>query len=260
MKNLIDEYFKRDLTEAEEQQLADWFSTHPEDTEQMAKGMADLYLKSGLPEPIWPGGKPPFGRSSWWVLKPLMPMILAFTVMGLGAYKWFCHLPAASQEPVSSSVAHSPKVSTDDQTIPVKSEKPAPKENVKTIQPVHDKTVEQPETSKKVEAPSAKNFTQSSSKAPSFIVPQPQGHVYQQLSVAVTQAMPGLVTVKVLDNLNTEVRTLFAGIMPEGNQTFTWDGKTDNGALAPAGTYFIEVKSGGNVQKKEIHIQGDGLP
>jgi hypothetical protein len=88
----------------------------------------------------------------------------------------------------------------------------------------------------------------------------PQGHVYQQLSVVVAQATPGLVTVKVKDNLNTEVRTLYAGILPEGNKTFTWDGKTDIGAVAPAGTYFIEVKSGLSLMKREVHIEGDGTP
>jgi hypothetical protein len=254
---LIEEYFKRDLTEAEEQQLADWFSAHPEDTERMAQGMADLYLKSGLPEPVWPGGNPPFGKSGWWVLKPIMPLLLAFALLGAGAYKWLSHLPSASEETLSTPVTRPLVTSPDDGDVAPAAKKPAAKVISTTVHQTRPGTVGKPAMTQPA---LAKPVAQPSLKTPALPAAQSQGHVYEQLSVAVAQATPGLVTVKVKDNLGTEVRTLFAGIMPQGNQTIPWDGKTENGALAPAGTYFIEVKSGGNVQRKEVHLQGDALP
>ena len=87
--------------------------------------------------------------------------------------------------------------------------------------------------------------------------PQLQGRVYQQLSVVVEPSQPGLATVRVFDKGNKEIRTLFAGIIPAGQKIFTWDGKTDNGTVAPAGTYFIEVKSGAKAMRKEVKVEGN---
>ena len=59
-------------------------------------------------------------------------------------------------------------------------------------------------------------------------------------SVAVTSAV-GNVSVKITDKDGNVVRTLDMGAQAAGNQSFIWDGKDDNGADAPAGTYTFNA-------------------
>ncbi len=51
----------------------------------------------------------------------------------------------------------------------------------------------------------------------------------------------GDVEVKILDAAGKTVRTLSLGSMPEGVNAITWDGKADDGSVAPAGTYTFKV-------------------
>lgn len=51
------------------------------------------------------------------------------------------------------------------------------------------------------------------------------------------------VTVQVKDASGTVVRTMNLGSEPAGMQRFTWDGKTDAGASAAAGSYTYAVKA-----------------
>jgi len=268
VKNLVDEYFKRDLTEVEEQQLADWLASSPEDAERMAQGLAQMYAKSGLPQPVWPGGTLPIHKSKWLILKPLAPLFLILAFIGTAGYKWLASLPVCApvQQPVVTPLplalekASLKKIRALSNAVkPALSSRLSPEAMAKG-----DGEEAAAHAPAAITAP-ADNLTLPSlpsnpaaSTAPPAV--QPQGHVYQQMSVVLDQPAAGLVTVKVVDNLSAEVRTLYAGILPEGKKTFTWDGKTDIGAVAPAGTYYIEVKSGQNVMKREVHVEGDGTP
>jgi flagellar basal-body rod modification protein FlgD len=73
--------------------------------------------------------------------------------------------------------------------------------------------------------------------------------------VVVNLPQGGLATVRVIDSQNNEIRTLYAGILPAGTQTFTWDGKTTEGLVAPPGHYFVEIKSGTDVMRQELHLE-----
>ena len=95
---------KRDLSEVEEQQMADWLASSPEESQRFALGLADMYQKSGLPEPVWPGGRPPFGNSKWWV-KPLIPTAMIVLLLGFTGYKMAVRSPLAPQpESVTSGM------------------------------------------------------------------------------------------------------------------------------------------------------------
>lgn len=59
-------------------------------------------------------------------------------------------------------------------------------------------------------------------------------------SVAVTSAV-GNVSIKITDKDGAVVRTIDMGEQAAGNQSFIWDGKDDNGAVAPAGTYTFNA-------------------
>lgn len=196
----MEEYFKRDLTESEEQQLADRLASDPQDASLFAQSMAAHYKECGLPEPVWPGGALPFPRSRGWKKWLFLLILIPF---GWSYHHWASQ---PSTAPQGGSV----------ETAPIKTE---PQKHVLDT------------TSKK-----------------------PSGTKYQELSVVVNQRQTGLVTVRVVDNQDHLIRTLYAGILKPGNPSFTWDGKTEQGALAPAGRYFVEVKSGKDMFRKEVKV------
>ncbi|MBT2326196.1 flagellar hook assembly protein FlgD [Variovorax paradoxus] len=59
----------------------------------------------------------------------------------------------------------------------------------------------------------------------------------------------GDVEVKILDAAGNTVRTLSLGSMAEGVNAVTWDGKTDDGKVAPAGAYTFTVAADNNGTK-----------
>jgi hypothetical protein len=80
------------------------------------------------------------------------------------------------------------------------------------------------------------------------------GQKYDGLSIIVHQSSPGLVTVRILDPQADEIRLLFANLLDAGEWTFKWDGHQQDGQLAPAGAYEVEIQSGSTVLRKEIDI------
>ncbi|ANF87846.1 flagellar hook assembly protein FlgD [Pseudomonas sp. M5A4_2d] len=61
-------------------------------------------------------------------------------------------------------------------------------------------------------------------------------------SVAVTAAT-GNVSVKITDKDGNAVRTIDMGAQSAGDSSFIWDGKNDNGEVAPAGTYTFAAST-----------------
>lgn len=61
---------------------------------------------------------------------------------------------------------------------------------------------------------------------------------------AVNVTAPGSVTVKVVDGNGNVVRTIAMGAQNTGLQSFSWDGKDDNGNAVAAGTYTLKAASG----------------
>ncbi|CAN7311374.1 flagellar hook assembly protein FlgD [Variovorax sp. LjRoot290] len=56
----------------------------------------------------------------------------------------------------------------------------------------------------------------------------------------------GDVEVKIRDAAGNTVRTLNLGSLPEGVNAVTWDGKADDGTVAPAGSYTFTVAADNN--------------
>jgi len=206
--NLVDEYFKRDLTEVEEQQLSAQLSSSPEVADRFARLMGEFYVATGLPEPQWPGKPlPPQARPSRWWERPLVPSVLILLVLAFLLFR-LLHPPA----------------------LPVPEAPPSP--------------------SLPAKAPVVKHH------APAKPIPPAPGKVYEQLSVVVNLPQTGLVTVRAVNGQGEAVRTLYVGLLPAGQKTFTWDGKTDKGSVAPKGDYFIQVQSGQTILKEPVQVQG----
>ena len=114
VNHLLEEYFKRDLTESEEEQLAQWLSSHGDDAQRFIGLMEAHYRTLGLPEPGWTE-KPlprffpkPFYRRIWF--KALCVLVLASS--GYLAYRWWfrAQAPALSPSPAPAlTPASSPK-------------------------------------------------------------------------------------------------------------------------------------------------------
>jgi flagellar basal-body rod modification protein FlgD len=61
----------------------------------------------------------------------------------------------------------------------------------------------------------------------------------------------GDVEVKIVDATGKTVRTLDLGSLPEGVNAVTWDGKADDGSVAPAGSYTFTVAADNNGSRVE---------
>jgi hypothetical protein len=254
VRRLVDEYFKRDLTESEEQQLAEWLDSHPEDSALFARRMKDLYEKSGLPEPIWPHSPVPVSDSMS-VFKWLAPLVLF--LLAFGFYEWRSKMGPLSPPLIAPSLRTVPLES---QETPVK-KYPISKKNsylhpepavVVALTPLSAAT---PGSMPPRPAAVLFNSTPLPASTPIAAVPAASsGRQYEQLSVVVDLPQGGLATVRVIDGLDNEVGILYAGILPAGRKTFTWDGKTEQGVVATPGRYFVEIKSGKDVMRQEIRL------
>lgn len=61
------------------------------------------------------------------------------------------------------------------------------------------------------------------------------------VTYTLTNAQGSNVYVRVFDTTNIAIRTINAGLQATGNYAVTWDGRYDNGNLAPYGNYVIKV-------------------
>jgi hypothetical protein len=217
---LLDEYFKRDLTEPEEEELAQRLSSMPEDTRRFVELMETHYRSLGLPDPEWTEGPLPsfFPKSGFRpfriLLCALLFLFLAWT--GYSLYRWLLRTETPSTTPLTPQ--------------PTRSHEPSKSQTSEKSKPV-----------------------KKHSSVPS---PQmgPSGKIHEELSVVVTHPQSGLVTVKVIDPQGKEIQILYAGILPAGKRIFTWDGKDMNGSVATPGVYYLIVTSGSKVLRQEVHL------
>lgn len=225
MNHLLEEYFKRDLTEAEEEQLAQWLSSSQENAQRFTALMETHYRGMGLSEPDWAEGPLPkfFPKAKSSPLWILLLVFFAFLLTVLASSSRFWRMKGQASPALGSSALSSPAADGAATSASLK------------------KNPDLGRTAQRLAHPGAK----------------PEGKVYDELSVVVDNPGAGLATVKVLDPNRSEIKILFAGILPAGQRTFTWDGKGENGLVSPPGLYYLEVTSGANVLRKEIHLGSD---
>jgi len=215
LNQLLDEYFKRDLTEAEEEQLAQWLSSSGEASQRFIGLMESHYRALGLAEPEWAESPLPkfFPKSR----NPGLWLILAaFLLLALAAGGVLLHRWLTAQGRVAASIPSTAAMK--------KGGRPS------STQP--NETIKKART------------TETSTK----------GRIREELSVVVDNPHMGLVTVKVLDSSKSEIRVIYAGILAAGQKTFTWDGKDKSGLVSPRGVYYLEVASGAHMLRKEVHL------
>ena len=229
MKDLMKEFFKRDLTDGEEEELAKQLASSPENSMRFAKHAKQFYLKTGLPNPVHSLGNT--GLSGTMTLK-----IVGGILIGGAVVVTTLHVV----------------------NKPVERPLPTPVPTVITLsqpKPVDTIVVTAP-------TPTAIPFTPTV-----FTAPRSPGMVkpiaydprikYEGLDLIVERETPGLVTIRVLNSSKKEVRLLFAGFLEKGKWTFQWDGKIANNDFAQPGTYLVEVQSGKEILTKEITLQSE---
>ncbi len=74
-----------------------------------------------------------------------------------------------------------------------------------------------------------------------------------QVEFRMSQA--GALKLSVFDVRGRLVRRLVDGSLPVGPGQISWDGKTQAGASAAAGTYFIQMESAGRVESRKVVLQ-----
>jgi hypothetical protein len=231
MADLLREFFKRDLSNAEEEKLAQQLASSPRHSMRFAKLARLAYVQTGLPNP-----SPHLGHAAAsHLLGPMALKIVGGLLAGsvIAVVVWKAH-----QAPVELKPSQAP--------VPALTTTPPPRPPTPVIS--HPNTLP----------------LKTLSPAPLTL---PQGMVqplaydpnkkYEGLDLVVERPSTGLVTVRILDASNKEVRLLFAGMLDKGKWDFQWDGKQQDGSMAEPGIYRVEVQSNGRILDKEIKLQGE---
>ncbi len=214
--DLIQEFFNRELSEAEADSLGELLRESPDSALQFEGLLEKHYAQTGLPSPQLPASLNDLPRGSNGIgslggLKILL--LLAATGLGYLAWKYW----------------------------PVKTEVPIPGYS-------HQETLSGSPLDKKPSALQAvKPLVQ-----PQEAGPAAEG---EELSVVLDAPQKSLVTVRILDSAGREVRALYAGFVEAGRWNFQWDGLLENGAAAGAGDYRIDVQAGAAHLTKDIQIK-----
>lgn len=238
--DLVEQYFQRELTPAEKQALDELMERSPEAARLFVERSKALYQPQALPEfplpsqPLPLGGGPRLSKW-WWVLAGYGLLAAAFWIWSRNHdfhWPWESSEPVALSEPAVIPVQNGPKTSSLTAALlanagaePDPAAPPAPEdEGNDDVHPI-------PVTA-----------------LPPSILEHPG------LRALVNRAVPGRVTVTVLDATGKEVRFLYSGVVQTGQWAFEWNGRRTDGSRAPIGSYMIQVMSGSNVQKQEVWI------
>ena len=216
MADLIEQFFARDLSEAEHEALTKLVRDSPEAARQYERLLEQNYLATGLPQPTLPNGLNSLPKTTGNLLgKGVLSKMVAVGLAAVaGTVLWkFWSMPHPSTPPAIQ------------RPVQVISPKPAP-----------------PALARQKPAP-----VQPLAAGP--------GQEGQELSVVVNTAQKSLVTVRILDGQGNEVRAIYTGFVEPGHWSFQWDGLLENGEAANPGNYQIDVQSGETHLSKNIQIK-----
>ncbi|HET9869259.1 MAG TPA: FlgD immunoglobulin-like domain containing protein [bacterium] len=215
--DLIQKFFRDDLTEAEEKALSERLQGSTEDALRFGEEAEKRYQAYGLPDPepprplARPMPEPPVHFLWLHAVLKALAVLLGLAVAGvvvLGVWRAF--VPPDDKAAPPLPAASSPGLS--DEAVVLQPSRPAAaaRRTVPTATP--------------------------------------------DLSITVHKASTGPVTVQVLDMDGQTLRSLYQGILRQGDLSFEWDGKLADGSPAPSGLYRIRLESGGAPQEKIIRI------
>lgn len=256
MSDLIEKFFKEDLSEAEKTALDQELASSPEAAQRFGELAEQAYNRFGLPEPKWAGPEElkkisKSNPNAW-----LWPFGLLFALFGL--YCWFYFQKA-------NTVSE-----TTDKSIGSTADGPAAENLVNSEHKPHRVTVkavtsQQPIIVAQViptRMPSQSVINYSTLSLPPVTpkftpvnVDQNPNHPFSALAVQLHLTSVRSLAVRVLDANGNELVPLFNGSLNTGNWSFEWNGLLKNGQLASPGKYKIEVRAGSYVQTKEVLIQ-----
>ena len=218
MADLVQEFFTRDLSEAEHAALSKLLEGSPDAALSYERLLEQNYLATGLPQPTLPKGLQSLPQSGAGGITGLGSSIKIFLVVlaatGAVLWKFWPQTKAEISMPVQQPA----------QQILEKHLTAQVKPAVKKIAPL---------------LPSAAGSTREG----------------QELSVVVDAPQRSLVTVRILNPAGKEVRALYTGFVEPGRWNFKWDGLLENGEAAGAGDYRIDVQTGAAHQSKDIRIK-----
>ncbi|HTC20543.1 MAG TPA: FlgD immunoglobulin-like domain containing protein [bacterium] len=221
MTNLVDQFFQRNLTEAEAQSLEELLGKSPEEALRLGEKMRQEYLAMGLPLPtLAKHFGPPFSGTGLPLLKAAL---LAVVLAGAGTLAWWFWSRPALQATV-------PLASVEKPVIPeIPPREVLPRSAAKLPPP----PLEIPQ---RLDASTAEG---------------------NRLSVVVELESPAPVEVRILDPKDQPVRTLYQGNLEAGKWAIHWDGLLSNGTKASGGDYRIQVKSGSTEMSKNVSIEAE---
>jgi len=227
------EFFERDLTDAEEDELGRQLASSPKNSMRFAKQAKIFYSRTGLPRVARPWHSR-LGLDGGTMTLKIVGSVIAGSAMVVTAL-YLTHKPAV--KPISAPVPTAVSAPTPLATRAVAPQAPVPTRSV-------------------AQAPVLGAMQKPNMVKPLAYDPSAK---YEGLDLIVERKTPGIVTVRVLDSAKKEVRLLFAGFLDQGKWTFEWDGKLSNKDYAQAGVYSVEVQSGKEVLAKQITLQNEAV-
>jgi hypothetical protein len=240
MFELVEKFFKEDLTDLEDQVLSDILLSSEEEALRFGDLGRKAYRRFGLPEPDWKGPVPnPFRRPSRWGrwLGPLVFLSGSIAFAATGYH--FRH--ALTRWPIFEPFAPKPIAAPAPEIIT----RPTP--------------VSQPSPVARVSPASKSALLPNAAPVVARVTPVQKDSAvpaaFSNLSVEVQQSKDDFILVRLLDNHGAEIGVLYQGKLKSGDWVFHWNGKLLNGSPAPSGFYQIEVQSDGFHQSKTIEIQ-----
>jgi hypothetical protein len=250
--DLIEKFFREDLTEAEEQALSGMLDSSEEAAERFG-GLAEAaYYRFGHPKPEWegPDALPPRGGGG---LKPWTWLVALATVAGLAYWAWGkkgegqldASMPPALKE------ARQPLAEKAPRKLKGRPEEAAPGTQGESRKPPQAAA---PPLVGKVPEKGAAGVPEPRTILTPVNLDEHPTHKFSSISVKINQAQAGLVKVRVLDMAGEEITPLYEGELP-ARWVFDWDGKLGNGRMVAPGYYRIEVESGSFTGHKNIRIQ-----
>jgi hypothetical protein len=252
MSDLIDKYFRQDLTGPEKKALEEELASSEESAQRFGELAEKAYRRFGLPEPKWTGpdrlphhGAPDY--KTWTMVAALLAVIGGLCALVYEEWKGSAQNPAASLRGEPTPVLHPTPI--------FHPRKPGAKESGPDQSQVLARAkaaVPPPPPAQPAVPPPPATVLPSLTPVNLDLNPnQPFSSISAQLRLTSVRS----VVVRVLDPQGKELLVLFDGNLGMGTWSFEWNGRTGDGNLAPPGLYKIEVRAGTWVQTKEVAIE-----